>query len=108
LTDAEIHNEICWKGNWTLLKPGVCGGNIEVWDQTLGCPDCGMNLWYLPEFGQWPAWDIANEPPDDWWAKWKTDTKAYNPYEPYFKLFDKLHPFVFSDCHDPGDEHHGA
>lgn len=23
----------------------VCSGNVEVWDQTLGCPECGKELW---------------------------------------------------------------
>lgn len=23
----------------------VCGGNVEIWDQTVGCPECGQELW---------------------------------------------------------------
>lgn len=23
----------------------ICGGNVEVWDQTLGCPECRKELW---------------------------------------------------------------
>lgn len=102
ITATERYDRICWKGDWTLL-PQKCSGNVEVWDQTIGCPECGMNLWYLPDYGCWPAWD-PNEPPVNWWQAWKINTDAYNPYEPYANLFFKLHPFQFDDCHDPGDE----
>lgn len=99
-----IFNSICWEGDWTHL-PKTCGGSIQVWDQTVGCPECGMNLWYLPKHGQWPAWDKENEPPADWWENidWE-DLDGKNPYEPYARLFDLLHPFQFGDCHDHGDE----
>lgn len=92
---------ICWEGDWSLL-PSKCGGNVEVWDQTIGCPECGMNLWYLPKHGQWPAgWNQIPEPPKDWW---KNHGKT-NPYEPYDQLMRKIHPFQFSDAHDDGDAH---
>jgi hypothetical protein len=90
------------QGNWTDL-PRHCGGNVEVWDQTVGCPECGMNLWFLPDRDCWPAWDADNEPPWDWWEICKQH-KSLNPYEPYFTLFDRIHPHQFGDCHDPGDE----
>jgi len=90
-----------WNGDWRTL-PQKCGGSPEVWDQTIGCPECNMNLWNLPEYGHWPAWDIANEPPDEWYLRCKLS--GTNQYAPYFALFDKLHPFMFGQCHDPGDE----
>ena len=102
MTEAEqTFDDICWKGDWTKL-PKTCGGSVQVWDQTVGCPECGMNLWYLPAPGQWPPWDKDNEPPANWW-----DDEVHgeaNPYDPYMRLFVLLHPFQFSDCHDPGDE----
>lgn len=103
MTEAkERYHRICWKGDWREL-PQHCGGNVEVWDQTVGCPECGMNIWYLPERAQWPAWDAANAPPDDWWEQCKGDDGP-NPYDPYVRLFDLIHPFQFFDAHDFGDE----
>lgn len=93
---------LCWKRDWREL-PRTCGGNVEVWDQTVGCPDCGMNLWYLPQRDQWPAWDMDNAPSENHWADWKADMKAFNPYDVFMTLFTKIHPFQFNDCHDPGD-----
>lgn len=100
----EAYDDI-WKGDWSKL-PQRCGGSVEVWDQTVGCPECGMNIWYLPEPGQWPAWDKENEPPEDWWRVFheKPAGCSYNPYAPYVTLFARLHPFQFEECHDPGDE----
>ncbi len=98
----KLFNKVCWEGDWTNLSPQVSGGNIQVWDQTVGCPECGMNLWYLPAHGQWTEWDKANEPPPNWW-KDEVHGEA-NPYDPYVRLFNMLHPFQFSDCHDQGDE----
>lgn len=95
------YDRICWEGDWREL-PTHCPGQPEVWDQTIGCPVCGMNIWYLPAFGQWPEWDKANEPPADWWQGWKGTER--NPYDPYVNLFDRIHPFAWADCHDPGDE----
>lgn len=102
IADEAKFNRICWDGDWREL-PRSCGGNIEVWDQTIGCPECGMNLWYLPERAQWPAWDVDNAPIENHWAVWKTDKDAFNPYDVYANLFFKIHPFQFDDCHDPGD-----
>jgi hypothetical protein len=99
----ELFDKICWNGDWTNL-PRTCGGDVQVWDQTVGCPECGMNLWYLPAYGQWPLWDKANEPPEDWWENVDWKDHRSNPYVPYVRLFDLLHPFQFSDAHDPGDE----
>ena len=93
------YDRICWKGDWREL-PKTCGGNVEVWDQTVGCPECGMNIWYLPETEQWPAWDAANAPPSDWWES----HGDRNPYDPYVTLMEQIHPFQFFDAHDPGDE----
>jgi hypothetical protein len=90
-----------FSGDWRDL-PKTCTGSVEVWDQTVGCPECGMNIWNLPAFGQWPAWDAQNEPPENWWGSCKTSDD--NPYVPYFRLLSLLHPFQFEDCHDPGDE----
>lgn len=110
----EQYSAICWSGDWRNL-PQTCGGNVEVWDQTVGCPECGMNLWYLPDHGQWPEWDRDNEPPPTWWADWRALVESrrvagepirdgdMNPYEPYFRLFSKLHPLQFEDGHDDGD-----
>lgn len=103
----ERYQRICWKGDWREL-PKHCGGNIEVWDQTVGCPECGMNLWYLPDRAQWPAWDIENAPAADHWEEWnarENKNEGPNPYDPFADLFDRIHPFTFDDCHDPGDEH---
>jgi hypothetical protein len=97
------YDAICWEGAWSFL-PRSCGGNVEVWDQTVGCPECGMNIWNLPAFGQWPEWDATNAPAEDHWEKWKRNRDVYNPYDVYVNLFFKLHPFQFDDCHDPGDE----
>ncbi len=95
---------VMWKGDWRSLQDKVCTGNVEVWDQTVGCPDCGMNLWYLPDGPKfWPAW-VKDPPPDNWWDIWKENTKAFNPYDPYADLFDRLHPLQFHQAHDPGDE----
>lgn len=98
------YDRICWKGDWTDL-PQSCGGAVEVWDQTIGCPECGMNLWYLPERDQWPAWN-AHPPAVDHWEVFNRDPKgcAYNPYDVFFVLFTQVHPFQFDDAHDPGDE----
>lgn len=101
--DAEDrYQRICWKGDWREL-PRHCGGNVEVWDQTVGCPECGMNIWYLPDRALWPEWDMANAPADDHWERGKTDDD-FNPYDVFCDLFAKIHPFQFDDCHDPGDE----
>ena len=105
--DPAAYNDICWKGDWRQL-PQSCGGLIEVWDQTIGCAECGMNIWYLPETEQWPEWDKENAPAPDHWEKWKEDHDAYNPYDVYVNLFNKIHPFQFFDGHDPGDEDRNA
>lgn len=96
------YNRICWKGDWREL-PKSCGGIIEVWDQTIGCTECGMNLWHLPETDNWPVWDNSSPGPDHW-EEWKIDKDKYNPYDIYMDLLCKIHPFIFEDCHDPGDE----
>jgi hypothetical protein len=93
-----VYNEICWKGNWTLL-PQSCTGRVEVWDQTVGCPACGMNLWHLPAPGQWPTWD-PNTPPEDWYQRCKQTGE--NEYTPFMNLFSLLHPEPW-DIPDPED-----
>lgn len=78
--------------------PQRCEGLIEVMDQTIGCSECGMNLWEMPEFGQWPKWDLANEPPADWWErKHDWENGGSNPYTPYDELLHKVHPNGFKD-----------
>lgn len=87
---GEDYDAICWYGDWRHL-PQTCGGNVEVWDQTVGCPECGMNLWYLPGPGQWPEWD--EEPGEE------------DRFDRCCDLFERLHPFGFKNCHDYGDAH---
>lgn len=107
MTEAEArYQRICWKGDWREL-PRHCGGNVQVWDQTPGCPECGMNIWYLPTREQWPTWDAENAPAEDHWEQWKArkdKTNGPNPYDPYVDLFMQIHPFQFDAGHDPGDE----
>lgn len=103
MSNRETYNAVCWKGDWRLLQKS-CSGFIEVWDQTIGCTECGMNIWYLPDHGQWPEWDTTNAPAVNHWEKWKLNHEVYNPYDVYVNLFNKIRPFQFFDCHDPGDE----
>lgn len=97
MSDQDIKHKIMWEGDWRHLKPGVCAGDgkLEVWDQTVGCPECGMNLWYLPGSGRWPEWDKENEPPEDHWEKMRAS--GGNPYDAFARLFDMLHPKGFGD-----------
>lgn len=84
-------DESIFAGDWREL-PQSCDGQAEVWDQTIGCPKCGMNIWNLPKFGQWPTWD-QNEPPADWWPGHRDGTYVdSNPYDPYVDLFERVHP----------------
>ena len=99
MSDAR-YNRICWKGDWREI-PKACGGNVEVWDQTIGCPECGMNIWHLPDREKWPTWAMDNAPTDNHWSR---DDDDFNPYAVFVDLFTKIHPFQFDDAHDPGDE----
>lgn len=103
MRDDEPYQAVCWEGDWQRL-PRACGGLIETWDQTIGCTECGMNLWYLPRRDQWPDWDAENAPAADHWEAWRRDTDAFNPYSVFMDLFTKIHPHWSDDCHDPGDE----
>lgn len=106
---------IC-NGDWRTL-PERCTGTVEVWDQTIGCPECQMNLWFLPASGM--AYDERGDQLSalallpSWTPDWivravkDQDGGAEFDYEPYMALFDKLHPFKFDDCYDPGDEDDG-
>lgn len=98
-----MNNKICWDGDWRDV-PRNCGGFMEVWDQTVGCAMCGMNLWYLPNREQWPLWDMANAPLENHWKDKNCHKDDFNPYTVYGNLMDKIHPFQWDDCHDPGDE----
>lgn len=98
MSDDAKFNRICWDGDWREV-PQSCGGNVEVWDQTVGCPECGMNIWYLPEPDQWPAWAGPGPTKDHW----RRDRADHNPYTIFVDLFYRIHPFQFDDCHDPGD-----
>jgi hypothetical protein len=97
------YNQICWEGDWRELPQQCSDGIIEVWDQTMGCTACGMNIWYLPAYGMWPEWDKENEPPSDWWKTVRTNPDM-NPYDPYVALFIKIHLYSFNYFGDPGDE----
>lgn len=55
----------------------VCTGNVAVWDQALGCPECQMNTW-----------------------EWEGDHSVEEQFERFFAK----HPFAFTDAHDDGDE----
>ena len=58
----------------------ICSGNVEIWDQTVGCPECGKELWNHPGMKE-----------------------AGLTTEQYEDLFFKEHPFMFYDAHDDGD-----
>lgn len=92
MTDDEMFLAVCEGADWTLLQQ-ECDGRPEVWDQTIGCPKCGMNIWNLPKFGSWPEFDRQNEPPADWWH----NHGDINPYEPYFNLFFSIHKTPMED-----------
>lgn len=61
---------------------GVCTGTVEVWDQTIGCPECMDELW------NYPYMKVLG----------LTDVKDYE------RRFAAIHPFMFEDAHDDGDE----
>ncbi len=103
VNNSSIYDSICWNGDWRYI-PRTCGGLIEVWDQTIGCSECGMNIWYLPDRDKWPEWDAANAPAVDHWEAWKANKTSSNPYDVFVNLFSQIHLFQFNDCHDPGDE----
>lgn len=93
-------DKVMWEGDWSSLSLTVCGGLVEVWDQTIGCVECGQNLWYLPNgVNQWPIGDEENCPPNGSWYRGSSSL-----YDPYFRVMTIRHPFIFDDCHDPGDE----
>jgi hypothetical protein len=75
------------KGDWTLL-PQTCDGQVEIWDQTIGCAACQMNLWFWPyDENHWPAWDVQNKPTAAWF-----DTAEYIvQLLKYKNLFDRVH-----------------
>lgn len=65
----------------TNAASDVCGGSVEIWDQTVGCPECGEELWSYPgrdELGLTVA--------------------------QYEERFWRRHPFSFLEAHDDGDE----
>lgn len=95
---SPTYHAICWEGDWTNL-PQTCAGVPEVWDQTIGCPVCGMNIWFLPKRGQWPAWAAASEPPEGWWRD-----RGANPYDPYVGLFEQIHAAAKNAVIDDDDD----
>lgn len=87
----EMHR-VMWEGDWSTLADEVCAGDgqLEIWDQTVGCPVCGQNLWNLPMTDeQWPAWS-ADRPEAGNWIRPYPD--GHNPYSVYVRLFDRRHP----------------
>ncbi len=126
-----IDYQAIFRGDWRTL-PSHCGGNIEVMDQTVGCPECGQNLWYMPNTelalelrekgdlvgdtylnGMWPTGLdlIPKWCPDRIMNQAKAcylDPNAKWDYEPYMELLSLVHPFMFEDAHDHGDEDDGA
>lgn len=112
----------------------VCGGNVEVWDQTLGCPECGKELWTgktsVLEFdaehpfmfcdahddGDECEWaDDSNDAPLGGWRyphytpQWWSGARPYQ-FMPWFRVGDEypatehVLPDDMRTNHDPGDE----
>ena len=85
-----------FKGDWRTA-PEHCGGFVDVWDQTIGCHECQMNLWYTPTGeADMPAW-LDN-------ATYVALVIANDDKDPDADVFHMVHPFIFDDAHDPGDE----
>lgn len=42
---AKKNNELVTYVGHVLYPHVTCPGVIEVWDQTIGCPECGKELW---------------------------------------------------------------
>lgn len=100
MSDNPNMGDVMWRGDWSSLPDGVCpgDGHVEVWDQTIGCPVCGQNLWFLPmEPEQWPAWSDDRPPPDNWE---RDSDPGHNPYNVYVRLFDRRHPSKWSEGDD--------
>lgn len=57
----------------------ICSGNVEIWDQTVGCPECQKELWNYPGI--------------------RSDMSI----EQYEEIFFLEHPFMFDAAHDDGD-----
>lgn len=121
-----------FKGDWRTL-PQRCGGNVEIMDQTWGCPECGQNMWYTPsrEVAAGTYGDVApiirrpvrgyGMPPSGadllppWAPRWVVDAildweespggglLSY-PSDVFSRLLDMVHPFQFDAAHDPGDD----
>lgn len=91
-------------GDWRTA-PELCAGTVEVWDQTVGCPECHMNLWHLPDqIYKLPHWAPASVVD----ALRAIREGGEWSYDPFFELFNMAHPFQFDDCQDPGDEDDGG
>lgn len=78
--DCDVEGCPCWFPREYRGPAKVCGGSVEVWDQTIGCPECGWQLWE--------------------WTMWAGDVCM----DEACRLFDEAHPLQFNDGHDPGDE----
>jgi hypothetical protein len=84
-----------FSGDWREL-PRHCTGQVVVMDQTIGCDECGQNLWFLPSGeDHTQAWERL--PP---WAPPELVEQVRNMGATGFD-------YKFDDCHDPGDEDDG-
>lgn len=97
---SEHMKDVMWRGDWSSLTDEVCqgDGHLEVWDQTIGCPVCGQNLWFLPMTPeQWPAWSEDRPTADNWD---RDEEPGHNPYDVYMRLFQRRHPSPVVDVED--------
>lgn len=85
MTDSRCDDPTCTCWYPVEMRPvdRVCSGNVEVWDMTIGCPECN-----------WQLWD---------WDRWAGDVCL----DEATRRFEAAHPFAFDDCHDHGDEDPG-
>lgn len=106
-----IDTHAVFKGDWRTLPPS-CDGTVEVWDQTVGCPQCKMNMWYTP------GSEVNGADPSSELPLCSISTTCAcsvigvhaGTYDDtaLWELFRMVHPFQFDDCHDDGDEDDGA
>lgn len=70
----------CWVPEDLREPVEVCAGRVEVWDQTVGCPECN-----------WQLWD---------WREWAGEVC----FDEALRRFELAHPLQFEEGHDHGDE----